>query len=261
MNKSKNVSNHPNHIANAKRSGELVKKKWDVIKQEYRNHNPSFCKQCRGILPFKKRHNKFCGHSCSATYVNKRRDVKERHFSEAGKQRISKNNNRMYIERRNEYLKAPNTCNICTTNLSYDNRNRKTCSDECLSELYSKRAIKNKKFGGNRNNKAYGWYITVDGDKVWLESSYEYKVAKDLDTHNIRWIRPNPLSYKINGKSKRYYPDFYLIDYDVYLDPKNDFLIPRDRKKINIVENTHNVRVLILDKDNLQWENISNKLG
>lgn len=32
--------------------------------------NPSYCKNCNKQLPYEKRHNKFCGHSCSATFNN-----------------------------------------------------------------------------------------------------------------------------------------------------------------------------------------------
>lgn len=32
--------------------------------------NPKLCKQCRSLLPYEKRCNKFCGSSCAATYNN-----------------------------------------------------------------------------------------------------------------------------------------------------------------------------------------------
>ena len=63
----------------------------------------------------------------------------------------------------------------------------------------------------------------------------------------------------MNGVEHRYYPDLYLPDYDVYLDPKNKYLIeninPRfgitDVEKINIVMEQTGIRVLILKKDEL----------
>lgn len=64
----------------------------------------------------------------------------------------------------------------------------------------------------------------VDG--VSLESSFEILVAKSLDENNIRWSRPKRFQYvDLNDKKHTYTPDFYLPDYDVYLDPKNDYLI------------------------------------
>ena len=111
-----------------------------------------------------------------------------------------------------------------------------------------------------------GWYSTkrIDYNGVIMQSSYEVEVAKSLDENHIHWERPKPFEYKINEVSHKYYPDFYLPDYNVYLDPKNDFLInninPRfgilDSEKIKIVEEQNGVRILILDKNNLDWEHI-----
>lgn len=59
-------------------------------------------------------------------------------------------------------------------------------------------------------------------------------------------------------------PDIYLVDYDIYLDPKNDFLIENvnpslgfsDKVKIKLVEEQNQITVLILDKNHLSWKNI-----
>lgn len=56
------------------------------------------------------------------------------------------------------------------------------------------------------------------GNICVLESKHERHVAILLDDANVRWIRPEPLIL-LDGRS--YEPDFYLIDYDVYLDPKS----------------------------------------
>ena len=71
-----------------------------------------------------------------------------------------------------------------------------------------------------------------------------------------------------NGLKHRYYPDFYLPDYNVYLDPKNDYLINNkskrfgitDVEKIKLVENQNKIRIIILDKENLTWESIKEKI-
>ena len=112
--------------------------------------------------------------------------------------------------------------------------------------------------GGNKNTRAYGWYESPLAGRVWLESSYEYRVAKELDDHNITWVRPKYLPYTLNNKSKKYFPDFYLVEQDVYLDPKNDYLITQDARKIQQVIRENNVRVLILNKYQLQWDSIKN---
>lgn len=112
-----------------------------------------------------------------------------------------------------------------------------------------------------------GWHTsrTFDYKGIKLDSSYEVKFAEDLDKNNIKWSRPKPLLYKLNGEEHRYYPDFYLYDYDVYVDTKNDYLInhvnPKygitDVEKIHLVEQQNNVKIYILDKNNLLWSSFN----
>ena len=101
-----------------------------------------------------------------------------------------------------------------------------------------------------------------------LDSSYEVAVAKSLDEHQIKWERCKRFPYKtVDGKLHYYTPDFYLPDFDIYLDPKNDFLInninPRtginDVVKIKMVCEQNNIKVLVLDKNQLDWS-VINKL-
>lgn len=68
-------------------------------------------------------------------------------------------------------------------------------------------------------------YIKKDGTEVLLDSSWEEALAKRLDELDIRWSRPSPIKWvDDNGKSHNYFPDFYLNEYDLYLDPKNDIV-------------------------------------
>lgn len=53
-----------------------------------------------------------------------------------------------------------------------------------------------------------------------MDSSWEERLAKYLDSQNIQWTRPAPIHVTMD-KVRRYFPDFYLPKYDVYLDPKN----------------------------------------
>lgn len=91
---------------------------------------------------------------------------------------------------------------------------------------------------------------------MWLESSYEYKIAVDLDYNEVEWIRPPYLKYG----SKKYFADFYLIKQNIYLDPKNDYLIPLDTPKIEQVMIENSVTIHILNKHQLSWEYIKSIL-
>jgi hypothetical protein len=95
-----------------------------------------------------------------------------------------------------------------------------------------------------------------------LGSSYELELVKDLDKNKIRWNTCPRFTYTDPlGKIRTYTPDIYLIDYDLYLDPKNDFLINninpslgfKDSMKIELVEIQNNIKVFILDKNQLTW--------
>lgn len=95
---------------------------------------------------------------------------------------------------------------------------------------------------------------------VWLDSSYESILARELDKNNIEWIRPKALKWNDNGNIRRYIPDFYLPKYNVYLDPKNDFLIKKDKRKIQLVSEHNLVRILVLNKSELSWSEVEKLL-
>lgn len=116
-----------------------------------------------------------------------------------------------------------------------------------------------------------GWHTskTIEYKETKLDSSYELEVAKTLDENQVKWERPTYFLWEdSNGMKHRYYPDFYLPDYNVYLDPKNDYLINNkskrfgitDVEKIKLVENQNKIRIIILDKQNLTWESIKEKI-
>lgn len=108
----------------------------------------------------------------------------------------------------------------------------------------------------------------IDYNGIKLDSTYEVMLAQDLDRNGIRWERCKRFPYHMNGKLHHYTPDFYLPDYDVYLDPKNDFLIehvnPRlgfkDSDKIAHAEKENGIRVLVLNQHQLSWEFIKQQL-
>ncbi len=74
---------------------------------------------------------------------------------------------------------------------------------------------------------------------VLLDSSWELALAIRLDELNIKWIRPERIMWIDKNNLKRsYYPDFYLNDYDMYLDPKNPAAYQNQIEKIEILKNT-----------------------
>jgi len=124
-------------------------------------------------------------------------------------------------------------------------------------EKIRKAAIKNE-LGGHTSKRSI-YYKKKNDDIIYLQSSYEEKVARELDKNNIIWERPKYLKYiDKENIEHRYYPDFYLIDYNIYLDPKNYYLQKKDKEKINLVKKQNNVNIIILSENELEWKIIKN---
>lgn len=87
---------------------------------------------------------------------------------------------------------------------------------------------------------------TVLYNGILLDSSWELELAKRLDFLNIRWVRPEPIKWSDDaGIEHNYFPDFYLVDHDVYLDPKNQQAIKSQLHKLkNLLTQHKNVVIL-----------------
>lgn len=113
------------------------------------------------------------------------------------------------------------------------------CASTPERELERRRKIsetmkKNPAAGGLREGSGRGkktWYNSKIAGKVYLRSTYELAYAKFLDEHNIRW-RQNLTGFKyiFNEEEHTYYPDFYLIDEDMYVEIKG-FIRKNDEYK------------------------------
>lgn len=230
------------------------------LKKEY-DINKKKCKFCNIEIDYDKRVNNFCDQSCSAKYENLKR--KENNWAQSDIQRkVARDAVVARYEQKPKYTKVTQ-CVICRTWFKSKGAN-KTCSLVCRRFLRSDvcrrtatmRYQRGDMFGGNKTNSAYGWYKSPTAGKVWLESTYEHRVAIELDQNNIPWIRPKSLPYFDGTTNRRYFPDFYLPTLNVYLDPKNDYLIEKDRNKIGAVIAQNNVRVVVLNKNQLSLTSI-----
>lgn len=71
----------------------------------------------------------------------------------------------------------------------------------------------------------------LDGIEQHIRGSWELKVVEFFNKEKIKWVR-NQLSfdYKYEGAIRRYFPDFYLEDFDVYVEVKG-YETEKDRAK------------------------------
>ena len=77
----------------------------------------------------------------------------------------------------------------------------------------------------------------VDYNGVKMDSSWELALAKRLDDLGVKWIRPTPVKWVDgNGLTHNYFPDFFLPDFDLYLDPKNPYAVEVQKDKIAILK-------------------------
>lgn len=109
---------------------------------------------------------------------------------------------------------------------------------------------------GGHTSKVRLNFTKKDGTSVYLHSSYEIEFAKILESLDIEWTRPDPLTwFDENGVSHRYYPDFQIGD--IYIDTKNDYLAIKDLPKIQAVIAQNSVDVRIVRKEQINEKFIS----
>jgi len=92
-------------------------------------------------------------------------------------------------------------------------------------------------------------YTKLDGSIVSMDSTWEVMMATRLDELGVTWRRDKnmKLSYKTRGgRKKNYIPDFYLIDYDIYIEVKG-YWTDAARHKMKAVQKRHPVKILILE--------------
>lgn len=76
-------------------------------------------------------------------------------------------------------------------------------------------------------------YTDSYGNKIKLKGKWELKVAMFLDNKNIEWtniVIPQEYFWNYDNNTHLYFPDFYLPDYDTFLEIKG-FERDRDRSK------------------------------
>jgi hypothetical protein len=111
------------------------------------------------------------------------------------------------------------------------------------------RLAKERNLGGYRPHPNKG--VLYNG--VWFDSKWEERVAKSLDEYQVRWLRPKA-GFVWTDSGNKYFPDFFLVDYNVYLDPKNDFLQKKDSLKIAEAQRRNGIKVLVLSEHQLTWD-------
>lgn len=97
------------------------------------------------------------------------------------------------------------------------------------------------KTGGVRDNsnKWRGCHIEMNGTIIWLDSSYELRFVNILNLVEISWIKnQKKFPYQFEDSNFMYIPDFYLPDFDFWVEIKG----------------------FVKDKDLAKWKNFPHRL-
>lgn len=233
--------------------------------------NFRYCLNCKTPLTTKQQ---FCSSSCAAISSNaKRLENDNQGYRKKGfefkeilvrcdtcnvefttKEHVPKNHcfscREVYCRQKKEKITYCCVCQKLFISLTRD-KPRLTCSDTCFRLLLSKNNKSNPNCGGETNYRKYRY------KDIWMDSSWEVELAKFLDSHNITWLRSRKIVFDwidSHQNNRRYYPDFYLPQYNLYLDPKNKYLFEKDKEKIAAVKAKHGINLLVGDLDTIKAE-------
>lgn len=176
-----------------KRSGSIIKEKSKKLKEEY-YESPKLCPNCNNIIPYeKKRDNKYCSKSCSATVINNKR-------------------------------KQRKTCLVCEKEINKGSS--KYCSFSCQKTYHfnqkleewikGEKMIKSRNFFRRYLTETYGYKCSCCGIDEWngkelvLEIDHIDGIPDNNEPQNLRFICPNCHSQTDTYKGKnigngRYY--------------------------------------------------------
>lgn len=141
------------------------------------------------------------------------------------------------------------------TNLANGNAKKRNWSEE--QKLLSSERAKKQKLGGYRPHPNRGEYY----NNVWFDSKWEVALAKEFDINSIKWERPK-VGFIWNDSGQRYYPDFYLPEYEVYVEPKNEYLAKIQQEKLTETVKRHNIKLIVItSKDNLTWNYVKENIA
>jgi len=144
----------------------------------------------------------------------------------------------------NQYTKAKELClpkpeisKETRNKIGLANRRKKWDKEKRLrhSEIMNKVVLLNSDSYTKKN--VVGRVKNIEYNGTILKGSWEVEVAKWLDNNNIKWTNEiKPFEYFWSGSNHLYYPDFYLVDYNVYIEVKG-YERERDRAKWSVMNN------------------------
>lgn len=105
------------------------------------------------------------------------------------------------------------------------------------------------------------WYKinNIKNEEFIVRGKWELELAEILNNEKIYWIRKVYLTYLQNEITKTYCPDFYLPDYNMYIEVKG-YYSQIDKEKIALVLEKNNINLqMVFEKDLCEIRNVGIK--
>jgi len=225
-----NCRSNPNY----ERRQELIRQKRKVEKISYKLCCHTCCSSFEEemtLTTFSKKTNFFCSRSCANTRAHSLATRAKTSRSLAGRKIAP------------EFVTTQ--CVVCSKTFQKKRKSAAaTCSLACRGTLISTKVTG--KTGGYRTRSGKSKFHGADYNGTWLDSGWEVRLARHLDKLNIKWSRGNFIPYRLGEKQRKYYPDFYLNDFDSYIEVKG-YWTDESRTKISAVISQNPITLIILN--------------
>lgn len=125
------------------------------------------------------------------------------------------------------------------------------CSTECAANHSGYTINDSSRMGGPREGGGKSSllpYRNIHGETMKLNSE-EIILARYLDKENFRWRRNLTYGFSYlteNGKTRLFYPDFYIEEQDIYVEYKGWITDEMQHKMQNAVKTNSNLRLCIV---------------
>jgi len=231
------------HIKYKKKQSIITKTNWEkgiydhlTKPMQLRHCKNQNCTNTFKTKPWNKK--MFCSSKCSAIFNNTGRKQ-----TDITKQRISKSlallPKRVYKERKTRIILSCKACGKKFKVLPYLSKTRKYCSNLCAITTIGRQTTSAKASRGK-----FGIRKDIDPN-ICFYSTWEANIARVFNLVNLRW----QYAPKIFNLGKHTYrPDFYLLDFDTFIEVKN-FLGPYSlQRDLLFREKYPNIKLYLLLK-------------
>lgn len=195
-------------------------------KRKY-EEDPIYCLHCHTMIPYEEfthQHDKkFCDHHCGASYYNAiKYPVENRRIPSPPKSKII-----AYCTGCNKIIPKSNKSGMCS----------ECYHDSDLAAKHRGHTFSKHKIYKTDPRTGIEHYLMSSLEELFLDSCIKY---------NISVSKANKILYSdITGKQHRYYPDFFLPDFDTVIEIKG-YLTKEDKIKYDLVTSQNDINFVML---------------